>query len=106
MTILAVTGLKREAEIVGGPGVVAVAGGGDAASLADKARRRLHGDIKGVISIGLAGALVAVLKVGDVVIADKASWPAGITGDAMNPGGCALAARLPRRTSGTHRRQR
>ena len=31
VTILAVTGLKREAEIAGGPGVVAVAGGGDAA---------------------------------------------------------------------------
>lgn len=70
MTILAVTGLKREAEIVGGPGVVAVTGGGDAASLAQKLDA-LHGDIKGVISVGLAGALSPLLKVGEAVIADR-----------------------------------
>ena len=69
MTILAVTGLAKEAEIVGAAGVVAVAGGGDA-SLADKLNA-LHGDIRGVISIGLAGALSPHLKVGDVVIADQ-----------------------------------
>jgi adenosylhomocysteine nucleosidase len=78
VTILAVCGLKREAEIAGGPGVVAVAGGGDAAGLAAKLDA-LHGDIKGVISIGLAGALSPHLKVGDAVIADqihfgKESW--------------------------------
>ena len=78
MTILAVTGLKREAEIAGGPGVVAVAGGGDAAGLAAKLDA-LHGDITGVISIGLAGALSPLLKVGEAVIADqihfcKESW--------------------------------
>ena len=70
MTILAVTGLRREAEIVGGKGVVAVAGGGDAASLQSKLDA-LHGDITGVISVGLAGALSPLLKVGDVVIADQ-----------------------------------
>ena len=69
MTILAVTGLAKEAEIVGAAGVVAFAGGGDA-SLADKLKA-LHGDIRGVISIGLAGALSPHLKVGDVVIADQ-----------------------------------
>ncbi len=69
MTILAVTGLAKEAEIVGVADVVAVAGGGDA-SLADKLNA-LHGDIRGVISIGLAGALSPHLKVGDVVIADQ-----------------------------------
>jgi adenosylhomocysteine nucleosidase len=78
LTILAVTGLKREAEIAGGAGVVAVAGGGDAAGLAAKLEA-LHGDIRGVISIGLAGALSSHLKVGDAVIADqihfgKESW--------------------------------
>jgi adenosylhomocysteine nucleosidase len=70
LTILAVTGLRREAEIAGGPGVVAVAGGGDAAALAEKLEA-LHGDITGVISIGLAGALSPHLKVGEVVIADR-----------------------------------
>jgi hopanoid-associated phosphorylase len=70
LTILAITGLRREAEIVGGPGVVAVAGGGDAVSLQQKLDA-LHGDIKGVISVGLAGALSPLLKVGEVVIADR-----------------------------------
>ena len=69
MTILAVTGMTKEAEIVGVAGVVAVAGGGDANNLAAKLNA-LHGDIRGVISIGLAGALSPHLKVGDVVIAE------------------------------------
>lgn len=69
MTILAVTGLKREAEIAGGPGVVAVAGGGDSKSLVAKLDA-LHGDIKGVISFGLAGGLSPLLKAGDVVVGE------------------------------------
>lgn len=69
MTILAVTGLAKEAKIVGTAGVVAVAGGGDGDGLAAKLDA-MHGDIRGVISIGLAGALSPHLKVGEVVIAD------------------------------------
>jgi adenosylhomocysteine nucleosidase len=70
VTVLAVTGLAKEAEIVGTAGVVAVAGGGDGDGLAAKLDA-LHGDIRGVISIGLAGGLSSYLKVGDVVIADR-----------------------------------
>jgi adenosylhomocysteine nucleosidase len=70
VTVLAVTGLRREAEIVGGPGVVVVAGGGDAKSLTEKLDA-LHGDIQGVISIGLGGALSPLLRVGEAVIADQ-----------------------------------
>lgn len=70
MTILAVTGLAKEAKIVGVADVVAVAGGGDSDGLAQKLDA-MHGDIKGVISIGLAGALSPHLKVGDAVIADR-----------------------------------
>jgi len=70
VTILAVTGLKREAEIAGGPGVVAVAGGGEAGSLAAKLDA-LHGDIEGVISFGLAGGLSPLLKAGDVVVGES-----------------------------------
>jgi len=70
MTILAVTGLAKEAKIAGVAGVVAVAGGGDSVSLEAKLNA-LHGDIHGVISIGLAGALSPLLKVGDVIIADR-----------------------------------
>jgi hopanoid-associated phosphorylase len=70
MTILAVTGLAKEARIAGIAGVVAVAGGGDAVGLEAKLNA-LHGDIRGVISIGLAGALSPLLKVGDCIIADR-----------------------------------
>jgi hopanoid-associated phosphorylase len=70
MTILAVTGLAKEAKIVGVAGVIAVAGGGDGAGLAAKLEA-LHGDIRGVISIGLAGALSPLLRVGDTVLADQ-----------------------------------
>ena len=70
MTILAVTGLTKEAEIVGTDGVVAVAGGGDAMTLAEKLDA-LHGDITGVISIGLGGALSPHLRVGDIVIGER-----------------------------------
>ena len=73
MTVLAVTGLAKEAKLVGvsrAAGVVAVAGGGDGDRLAARLNA-LHGDIRGVISIGLAGALSPLLKVGDMVIADQ-----------------------------------
>jgi len=70
VTILAVTGLKKEAEIVGTSGVVVVVGGGDGGGLKAKLDA-LHGDISGVISIGLGGALAPELKVGDVVLAQK-----------------------------------
>ncbi len=93
MTILAVTGLTREAEIAGTEDVVAVAGGGDAAGLARKLDA-LHGDITGVISIGLAGALSPLLKVGDVVIADQITFGAE-KWRCDNLWRVALAAKLP-----------
>jgi hopanoid-associated phosphorylase len=70
VTIIAVTGLAKEAKIVGVADVVAVAGGGDSDGLAKKLDA-LHGDLRGVISIGLAGALSPHLKMGDAVIADQ-----------------------------------
>src|SRR5438067_6147833 len=98
MTILAVTGLKREAEIVGIAGVVALAGGGDAAGLKQKLDA-LHGDIAGVISIGLGGGLSPHLKVADVVIADQV-----IAGSERwrcdNGWRVRLAARLPKAHQG------
>lgn len=96
MTILAVCGLTREAEIAGGfsngrgplrktaapfsgdrSGVVAVAGGGDAGGLKAKLDA-LHGDITGVISIGLGGALSPLLRVGDVVIGERVVTEDGV----------------------------
>jgi len=93
VTILAVTGLTREAEIAGTGGVVAVAGGGDAVGLVRKLDA-LHGDITGVISIGLGGALSPLLKVGDVVIADQIYF-GGEKWKCDNLWRVALAAKLP-----------
>jgi hopanoid-associated phosphorylase len=70
VTILAVCGLTREAEIAGTDGVIALAGGGDAVGLKQKLDA-LHGDITGVISIGLGGALSPLLRVGDVVVGER-----------------------------------
>src|ERR1700761_6688779 len=70
MTILAVTGMTKEAGIIGTAGVIVVVGGGDGDGLAQKLDA-LHGDIGGVISIGLGGALSPLLKVGEAVIGEK-----------------------------------
>jgi len=70
MTILAVCGLKKEAKIAGGPGVIAVVGGGDAKALGEKLDA-LEGDIHGIISFGIAAALSPLLKPGDVVIGER-----------------------------------
>lgn len=70
MTILAVCGLKKEAKIATGPGVIAVMGGGDAEALTKKLDA-FEGDITGIISFGIAGALSPLLKPGDVVIAER-----------------------------------
>ena len=59
--ILAVTGLRREARILAGPGVEVVLRGDDLA-------RRAVGK-QGVISIGIAGARAPELKPGDWVVA-------------------------------------
>jgi adenosylhomocysteine nucleosidase len=93
VTILAVCGLKREAEIAGVPGVIAVAGGGDAAELTKKLDA-LHGDITGVISIGLGGALSPHLKVGDVVIGERILSSSDVF-RCDNLWRVALAAKLP-----------
>jgi hopanoid-associated phosphorylase len=103
VTILAVTGLAKEAEIVGVADVVAVAGGGDAVSLADKLNA-LHGDIRGVISIGLAGALSPHLKVGDVVIADQVLTGAEAW-DCHETWRVRLMSRLTSKVSGAHQGQ-
>src|SRR5579875_2383942 len=69
--IIAVVGLRREAA-VGGPGVVAVAGGGDGSAL----RERLEGclparSVRAVVSVGLGGALSPELRVGDWVVGER-----------------------------------
>ena len=56
--IIAVTGLKAEARIAAGPGVLAIAGGGDAArSRTRPAKRPLARKASAIISFGVAGGL-------------------------------------------------
>ncbi len=94
--LIAVVGLQREAKLVGGPGIVAAAGGGQASSLRAQMERLAEPQRpRAVISIGLGGALSPGLDVGDWVVADRIvesarSWPtdAGLTrqlDDALRP---------------------
>ena len=69
MSVLAVTGLAREARIVEGQGTVVIAGGGDAQSLKWKLESAIGTATGGIISIGIAGALKPGLAVGSVVVA-------------------------------------
>ncbi len=68
MTILAVTGLRREARLLAGPGVDVVAGGGDHRRLETVLDARAPG-AHGLISIGIAGALAPDLQPGQWVVA-------------------------------------
>jgi len=65
--IIAVCGMRREARIAAGASVVTVVGGSSG-----RLRERLESVIagaRGVISIGIAGALSPQLKPGDVIVA-------------------------------------
>jgi adenosylhomocysteine nucleosidase len=69
MTVIAVTGLAREARIVRRTKVAAVIGSGDPQLLASRLEGAIRAGAKGIISFGIAGALAPLLKPGDVVIA-------------------------------------
>jgi len=68
-SILAVTGLLREARILAAPGVEVIVGGGDPARLAALLDARVPG-AAGIISVGIAGALAPGPRPGDWVVAD------------------------------------
>jgi nucleoside phosphorylase len=70
--ILVATGLKRELNILGGAGVLVVAGGGDRARLERELEAAAGaGDVEAIISMGLCGALADGLKPGDWVVASE-----------------------------------
>jgi hopanoid-associated phosphorylase len=81
--ILAVTGLKREAALIIGPGLTVIASGGRPLSLAEALQRILsEGPLPdagppfvGVVSIGIAGALEPDLALGDAVVAQEVAGP-------------------------------
>lgn len=68
MTLLVACGLQREARIIARPGVMVVAGGGDAARLEAELEAAAP-RAQAILSSGLAGALDPDLKAGDLVIA-------------------------------------
>lgn len=63
MTVLAVCGLLREARLLSRYGVKVVIGGAVEAEVTP--------DIRGIVSIGIAGALAPELEAGDAVIAER-----------------------------------
>ncbi len=67
--LLIATGLRREARILSGPGVIVVAGGGDAARLEAALARHAVAGVSGIVSLGIAGALRPGLRPGDWVVA-------------------------------------
>ena len=94
MTLLVVCGLKAEAEVVAGPGVRCVVGGGRA----DLLRARLEAALSdavpdGILSFGVAGALAPGLRSGEVRVAE-AVLHAGRTYETDPPWREALARRL------------
>jgi hopanoid-associated phosphorylase len=71
VTILVATGLLREVRIIGRPGVVAIAGGGNAVRLEQALEEviALGGPtVRALLSSGVAGALDPALRPGDLVI--------------------------------------
>jgi hopanoid-associated phosphorylase len=69
VTILAATGLQREARILAGAGIDVIAGGGDHARL-EAALDQLAPRAHGIISIGIAGALAPHFRPGHWVVAE------------------------------------
>ena len=70
MTVLAIVGLKREAAIVAGPHVVPVIAG-NSGELQQRIEGALDSDVRGIISIGIAGALSPELEAGEAIIAER-----------------------------------
>jgi hopanoid-associated phosphorylase len=69
MSVIAVTGLAREAKIAKRLKTVPVIGGGDAELLVGRLEEAVQAGAKGIVSFGIAGALAPLLQPGDTVIA-------------------------------------
>lgn len=67
--ILLVTGLEREARIIGGDGAEVIVGGGCGIRLAQDVERVVAGSARVILSMGIAGGLRPGLASGAVVIA-------------------------------------
>jgi hopanoid-associated phosphorylase len=80
VTVLAITGLAREAKIISREGVNVVVSGARADRLAQKLEAAISGGARGIISVGIAGGLDPTLRSGDCVLATRVS-----DGDAQYP---------------------
>lgn len=89
--VIAVTGSRREGAVLGGLGVTVIAGGSDAAGL-ERQLADLAKGAAGIVSFGMAGALVPSLGLGDWVIGT--SLAGSREGDCDTAWGAALASRL------------
>ena len=92
--ILAVTGLRAEARIAAGYGVITVAGGGDPARLALLLQAALARGARAVISFGIAGGLAPGVAPGTVLIA-RAVHHGGERTETASAWVVRLAAALP-----------
>ena len=78
--VLAVVGLKDEAEVAAGPGVKVVISAANARLLRERLAEVDVTRLNGVVSFGIAGALDEELEVGDLrvatrVVSGEQSWP-------------------------------
>lgn len=69
MTVLAVTGLAREARIARRARLTPVISGTDTDLLTARLEEAIAKGANGIVSFGIAGALAPLLKIGDVVVA-------------------------------------
>jgi adenosylhomocysteine nucleosidase len=67
--VLAVTGMAVEARIASAPGVLTLAGGGDAAGLACGIEAAIANGVSAIMSFGIAGALDPALLPGTCIVA-------------------------------------
>jgi len=69
LPVLMVTGLAKEMRLAEGPGLVAIASGGDTHRLRRQLAERKAAGCRAVLSFGIAGGLDPGLSAGDVVVA-------------------------------------
>ncbi|MGH6842429.1 MAG: phosphorylase, partial [Methylocella sp.] len=67
--VIAVTGLKAEAWIAAGPGILALSGCGDVSGLARRLEAALGNEASAIISFGVAGGLAQGLIPGTKLVA-------------------------------------
>jgi hopanoid-associated phosphorylase len=98
-SVIAVTGLAREARIARRAKLTPVISGADAELLERRLEAAIAKGAKGIVSFGIAGALAPLLKIGDVVVATHV-----VHGDERYPTDAkwtaAIRARLPRAIPG------